>query len=69
MDLWDPLLINSLAGYRRIYLVDMPGTGQGTRPLATIIDTWATQIENFLQVMGLNDVDLFGFAIGGLAVQ
>lgn len=69
MDLWDPLLIHSLAQYRRVYLVDMPGTGCSTGTLATTMEDWAQYIEDFLGALQLTDIDLLGFSMGGLAIQ
>lgn len=69
MDLWDPLLIHNLAQYRRVYLVDMPGTGCSTGTLATIMEDWAQYIEDFLGALQLTDIDLLGFSMGGLAIQ
>lgn len=58
------------AGYR-IYLPDLPGYGQSEKPanFSYSVSDEATVIVGFLDVLGLKQVDLGGWSMGGWIVQ
>jgi len=69
MDGWDPAVINGLSRDRQVILFDNTGVGEsgGTTP-----DTVAEMTRDtlaFLAAMGLRQVDLLGFSLGGFISQ
>ena len=69
LDNWDPALTDALAAEREIILVDYPGVGSSTgEPSDTIAQT-ARQIIAFADALGLGEIDLLGFSIGGFVAQ
>jgi pimeloyl-ACP methyl ester carboxylesterase len=69
LDNWDPALTDALAAEREVILVDYAGVGSsGGRPSSTIAAT-ARQMIAFADALGLAEVDLLGFSIGGFVAQ
>jgi pimeloyl-ACP methyl ester carboxylesterase len=69
LDNWDPALTDALATEREVILVDYPGVGSSTgAPDGTIAHT-ARQMTAFVDVLGLDRIDLLGFSIGGFVAQ
>jgi pimeloyl-ACP methyl ester carboxylesterase len=69
LDNWDPALTDALAAEREIILVDYVGVGSSTgEPSHTIAET-ARQIIAFADALGLAEIDLLGFSIGGFVAQ
>ncbi len=69
LDNWDPALTDALAAEREVILVDYPGLGSSTgRPAHTVAET-ARQIIGFADALGLAQVDLLGFSLGGFVAQ
>jgi pimeloyl-ACP methyl ester carboxylesterase len=69
LDSWDPALTDALAHEREVILVDYPGLGaSGGRFGPTIADT-ARRMIAFVEALGLSEVDLLGFSIGGFVAQ
>ncbi|MEV7807054.1 alpha/beta hydrolase [Microbispora sp. NPDC088329] len=69
LDNWDPALTDALAAEREVILVDYAGVGSSTgRPAHTVAKT-ARQIIAFTDSLGLAQVDLFGFSLGGFVAQ
>lgn len=66
MDLWDPLLVNSIAATRPVILFDNAGVGQSTGTIPTTIKGMAEHVINFLTLLGLDQVDILGFPMGGM---
>lgn len=69
MDKWDPLLINSIASSRPVILVDYVGVGQSTGTVATSFRQSANNIIEFLSLIGVEEVDILGFSIGGFVAE
>ena len=69
MDKWDPLLINSLAAYREVILVDYLGVGQSSGRVATSFRESAEDIAGFLASIDVSRVDILGFSIGAFVAQ
>src|SRR5262245_54566254 len=69
LDNWDPALIDALAAEREVILVDYPGVGSSTGEPSSTIATTARQIIAFIAAVGLDEVDLLGFSIGGFVAQ
>ncbi|GAA2896607.1 alpha/beta hydrolase [Streptosporangium fragile] len=69
LDNWDPALTDALAADREIILVDYPGVSSSTgQPAHTVAET-ARQIIAFTDALGLTQVDLLGFSLGGFVAQ
>jgi pimeloyl-ACP methyl ester carboxylesterase len=69
LDNWDPALTDALAAEREVILVDYAGVGSSTgEPSSTIADT-ARQTIAFIAALGLEQIDLLGFSIGGFVAQ
>jgi pimeloyl-ACP methyl ester carboxylesterase len=69
LDNWDPALTDALAAKREVILVDYAGAGASSgQPSATIAET-ARQTIAFITALGLDQVDLLGFSIGGFVAQ
>ncbi|KAK0936878.1 hypothetical protein LTR29_011557 [Friedmanniomyces endolithicus] len=79
MDFWDPLLIDTLAITRPLILFDQPGVGHSrTSTLNPSADDeaipltfqgWAHNVLALIDALQLTKVDLFGFSMGGCAMQ
>src|SRR5205823_5355476 len=69
LDNWDPALTDALAAERDVILVDYAGVGSSTgEPSGSIAET-ARQMIAFISALGLDEVDLLGFSIGGFVAQ
>ncbi|PKK54432.1 hypothetical protein CI102_918 [Trichoderma harzianum] len=69
MDHWDPLLINTIAARRNVILYDYPSAGRSTGQVASTIRQMAADVHTFLGLIGLTEVDILGFSIGGMVTQ
>ncbi|KAF2261023.1 alpha/beta-hydrolase [Lojkania enalia] len=69
MDHWDPAFINPLAARRPILLLDSAGVGRSEGEIPTTYTGWAQIVIDFIDALGLRQVDLFGFSMGGCAAQ
>ncbi|KAH8127628.1 alpha/beta-hydrolase [Trichoderma asperelloides] len=69
MDKWDPLLINNIAASRPVILVDYVGVGQSTGIVANNFREWADDMLEFLSLIDVKEVDLFGFSLGGFVAE
>jgi pimeloyl-ACP methyl ester carboxylesterase len=69
LDNWDPALTDALAAEREVILVDYPGVGSSTGEFGPAIADAARQIVAFVDALGLAEIDLLGFSIGGFIAQ
>ena len=69
MDFWDPLLINALIQTRPVILLDIAGTGKSEGEVPTTMAEWGGHVMSLVKALGLTQIDLLGFSMGGLAVQ
>ncbi len=69
MDNWDPLLTNTLASTRPVILFDNAGVGRSTGETPSTVGEMADDAIAFVETLGLDQIDLFGFSLGGLVVQ
>jgi pimeloyl-ACP methyl ester carboxylesterase len=69
LDNWDRALTDALAAERGVILVDYAGVGSSTgEPSGTIAET-ARQMIAFITALGVDEIDLLGFSIGGFVAQ
>lgn len=69
LDEWDPAVVDALAQEHRVIAVGLPGTGGSTGKVAPTIKGMADAAVAFIEAMGLQQVDLFGFSLGGFVAQ
>ena len=69
LDNWDPALTDALAAEREVILVDYPGVGSSTGEPSRTIAASARQMIAFVEALGLAEIDLLGFSIGGFVAQ
>jgi pimeloyl-ACP methyl ester carboxylesterase len=69
LDNWDPLLVDTLAGSREVIVVDNTGVGLSSGTVPRNITQMARDAIAFLDALGLTEIDLLGFSIGGFVAQ
>ena len=69
LDNWDPALTDALAAEREVILVDYAGVGSSTGQPSSAIAATARQMIAFITAIGLGEIDLLGFSIGGFVAQ
>lgn len=69
MDFWDPVLINAIARTRPVILFDQAGVGGSSGIVPKTFQGWADDLIAFIDALKLQKIDLFGFSLGGVAVQ
>lgn len=69
MDAWDPRVVNALAADRPVILFNNAGVGTSTGTVPDTIELMSADAENFMVELGLSEVDLLGFSLGGFLAQ
>src|SRR4030081_723835 len=69
MDYWDPAVTDGLARDREVILFDNAGVSSSSGEVPTTFEEMGANAIAFIKALGLKQVDLFGFSIGGLVVQ
>ncbi|MBP5934692.1 alpha/beta fold hydrolase [Streptomyces acidiscabies] len=69
MDHWDPLLTDGLAEGREVILFDGRGIASSSGTPRNRIEDMADDIAAVIRALGLEQVDLLGFSIGGYQAQ
>jgi pimeloyl-ACP methyl ester carboxylesterase len=69
LDNWDPRVIDGLAARHRVITFDNRGVGASSGAPAASIEEMARDAITFIKAMGLKQVDLFGFSMGGMIAQ
>ena len=69
IDHWDPALLDVLASEHDVIVFDNVGTGRSTGNAPTTIGGLAEGLLKFADALGLEQVDLFGWSLGGIVVQ
>jgi pimeloyl-ACP methyl ester carboxylesterase len=69
LDSWDPALVDRLAQNREVILVDNRGVGGSTGVIPEDVTTMARDALSFIDALGLEQVDLLGFSLGGYVAQ
>lgn len=69
LDHWDPLLTDGLAASREVILYNGRGIASSTGTPRNRIEDMADDIALVIRALGLSQVDLLGFSIGGFQVQ
>jgi pimeloyl-ACP methyl ester carboxylesterase len=69
LDNWDPLVVDGIAAKHRVIAFDNRGVGASSGVTTTTIEEMATDAVTFIRALGLDQVDLFGFSMGGMIAQ
>lgn len=69
LDNWDPALVDRLATDREVILLDNRGVGASTGVVPDNVDDMARDALRFIDALGLGQVDLLGFSLGGYVAQ
>src|SRR5260370_28661902 len=69
MDYWDPTVTDGLAHDREVILLNNAGVSSSSGEVPTTFERMAADAIAFIKALGLKQVDLFGFSIGGMVVQ
>ncbi|PBC24688.1 MULTISPECIES: alpha/beta hydrolase [unclassified Mesorhizobium] len=69
IDAWDPAVVNVLATDRPVIAFDNTGVGRSTGQTPDNIVAMARDAVAFIKLLGLSEVDLLGFSLGGCVAQ
>lgn len=69
LDNWDPALVDDIAAEREVVLFDASGVGLSTGTVPTSFAASGRDALAFVDALGLTEIDLFGFSIGGFVAQ
>src|ERR1700729_1406480 len=69
MNNFDPIHTNRLAQDRPVILVDYRGVGRSGGKMLDSMPAIAADLIAFVKALGLKEIDLFAFSIGGMVAQ
>ncbi len=69
MDAWDPRVVNALAADRPVIVFNNAGVGTSTGNVPDTVEQMSADAESFMAALGLTEVDLLGFSLGGFLAQ
>ena len=69
LDNWDPRVVDGIAAKRRVITFDNRGVGASTGKTPDTIQAMAKDAVTFIRALGLDQVDLHGFSMGGMIAQ
>jgi pimeloyl-ACP methyl ester carboxylesterase len=69
IDAWDPAVVDVLAADRPVIAFDNAGVGRSTGQTPDNIAAMARDAVTFISLLGLSEVDLLGFSLGGCIAQ
>jgi pimeloyl-ACP methyl ester carboxylesterase len=69
LDNWDPRVVDGIAEEHRVITFDNRGVGGSSGSTPTTIGEMATDVVTFVHALGLDQVDLIGFSMGGMIAQ
>jgi pimeloyl-ACP methyl ester carboxylesterase len=69
MDHWDPAVTDGFAKDREVILFDNAGISSSSGEVPASIDEMAANAAALIKALGLTQVDLLGFSLGGLVAQ
>jgi pimeloyl-ACP methyl ester carboxylesterase len=69
MDYWDPAVTDGLAQGREVILFDNAGVSSSSGEVPTTFEQMGANALAFIRALGLNQVDVLGFSIGGMVAQ
>jgi pimeloyl-ACP methyl ester carboxylesterase len=69
LDNWDPAVTDPLADGREVILFESAGLGRSTGEVPATVSGMAEHLHAFAEALGLTQVDLLGFSLGGMVAQ
>src|SRR5205814_8186471 len=69
LDNWDPRVVDGIAAQHRVITFDNRGVGASTGSTPDTIEEMARDAVTFIRALGLTQVDLLGFSMGGMIAQ
>jgi len=69
LDNWDPRVVDGIAARHRVITFDNRGVGASTGGTPDTIEAMAKDAVTFIRALGLTEVDLLGFSMGGMVAQ
>ena len=69
LDDWDPRVIEGIAKHRRVIAFDNRGVGGSSSTVPASIEQMGADAIAFITALGLTEVDLLGFSLGGGVAQ
>ncbi|TML92303.1 MAG: alpha/beta hydrolase [Actinobacteria bacterium] len=69
LDDWDPRVIDGIAAKRRVITFDNRGIGASSGSVPHTVEEMARDAIAFIRALGLEQVDLLGFSLGGGVAQ
>jgi pimeloyl-ACP methyl ester carboxylesterase len=69
MDNWDPRVVEGFAAKHHVVVFDSRGVGASSGSPASSMEQMARDAITFIKAMGFQQVDLFGFSMGGMIAQ
>jgi len=69
LDNWDPRVVEGIATKHRVITFDNRGVGASSGSTPKSIEEMASDAISFIRALGLDQVDLFGFSMGGMIAQ
>src|SRR2546427_2442744 len=69
MDYWDPTVTDGLARDREVILFNNAGVSSSSGEVPTTFEEMGARAIAFIKALGLKQVDVLGFSIGGFVAQ
>src|SRR6267378_4191480 len=69
MDYWDPTVTDGLARDREVILFNNAGVSSSSGDVPTTFEQMGANAIAFIKALGLKQVDVLGFSIGGMVAQ
>ena len=69
LDRWDPRVVDGIAAKRRVIVFDNRGIGASEGSTPRTVEAMARDAIAFIRALGFEEVDLFGFSLGGVISQ
>jgi pimeloyl-ACP methyl ester carboxylesterase len=69
LDNWDPRVVDGIAAKHRVITFDNRGVGASSGATPSTIEEMASDAVTFIRALGIDQVDLFGFSMGGMIAQ
>ena len=69
LDGWDPAVTDPIAAGRSVLLFESAGIGRSSGKVPETVAGMADHALKFLEAIGLTQVDVLGFSLGGMVVQ
>ena len=69
LDNWDPRVVDGISAEHRVITFDNRGVGASSGSTPRTIEEMASDAIRFIRALGFEQVDLFGFSMGGMIAQ